>query len=161
MTSTCAHVCPFRMRIRPPVPSAARAPSVLSEVTMMISAAVPELFGRSATSAVVSTCLCLRNGSFAGGAFHSHCRSGAKTPGLIDVLHVVLTGRVPPLTHTASLLPSMRQPAPQQYVSFWHMSMAGLHGPPLTLHTPPVIPIGAFTQTWFMGHGLLGGSHGV
>jgi hypothetical protein len=36
------------------------------------------------------------------------------TPIATDVLQVVLMGLVPPLTHTGSVLPSMRQFAPQQ-----------------------------------------------
>jgi hypothetical protein len=78
-------------------------------------------------------------------------------PGFTDVLHVVSMGLVPPLTHRASLLPSMRHPAPQQYVSFWHVSTVafGSHGPPSVLQMPPDIPLGAFTQIWFIGHGML------
>jgi hypothetical protein len=51
-------------------------------------------------------------------AGHWHWSTGVKMPGATDVLHVVLTGLVPPLTQTGLVLPSMRQPSPQQYVSF-------------------------------------------
>src|SRR6185295_13453264 len=40
------------------------------------------------------------------------------------------------------------------------MSCAGSHGGPGGLHTPP-IPIGPLTQTWGVGHGIVGGLHGM
>src|SRR5579859_7115068 len=145
--SSSLHVWPFRMRITPPpVPSALSDPPILSVVTTMISAAVIEFTGRSATSGDTSTLLDVGRGSVAAGPFHSHCRSGANAPIDAFVLHIVLTGRLPPETQTGSLLPSMRQPAPQQYWSLLHVSCIGSHGPPFGLHTPPVMPIGAFTQ---------------
>jgi hypothetical protein len=77
------------------------------------------------------------------------------------VLHIVLIGRLPPETQTGSLVPSIRQPAPQQYWSLPHVSCIGSQGPPFGLQTPPGIPMGAFTQILPIGQGMLGGSQGV